>query len=351
MQPVSALAWSRNGSELAGVSVDGDLALYLLEDRQALHIQLGKRNDDLGPITQIALLQQRHDAHPAALLALSARGLVVDLYSLSNPKRPTSRVRIDQSDAANSPSPDQAFGRASLLPQYDTILLSTSIGNQLHAIKFDLPAELSPPSRLTDYVTWCKGPLSASQQEADSVNAGLKSSPYFIDTQSISTPHHVLQMVSAELSEKPGIFYLHADGFEQISLDPAFYDAFESKTSNESEANSGSSEVNKGLPTQTEAPKPSTANGNEFLEAFDNSVRDLPHFSNAPLQSADAATGRTSPAVNSVPIDTTSATDSTHETFQHLITQQNLVFSQMLAAQQQIHETRYQQLSKELALL
>lgn len=348
------MAWSPSGSVLAGISLEGSVGLFNIETRESLRIQLGKRDDALGPITQIALLQEARHAYPTALLVASARGLLLDIYDLARPGRPASRVRLDEDDPAGSTSGGKGFGRASLFSCYNTIFLSASTETRIHALQFSLPREDLSPGTLSDFAAWCRrlSPESEPEPQTQSMNGNvdIKRIPHFLASQIISTPHKVLQMITTELGGRPGVFYLHADGFEQISLDLSFFDVRESTGTDAAEANLSTYNGGTSVDLVTAEAEQSIAGAEDaFLRTFDSSVQDLP----GPVRpvTVKADTLDTQGNLNGTPIASEAPVDGMLEVFQQLLAQQNVAFSQMLAAPQRLYEAQYEQFSRDMAAL
>lgn len=345
-QSAAAITWSTNGSVLAAISADGNLGFYDFESTQTFHTKLSTETDHIGQVNQIELLQTKAPGHPSALLVAACEGTVVDLYDLNNLHRPASRLRVCTDRMKDSPESDQTYARMCLVPGYQSLLLSVSSENTIQSVNFKLSEIDRVDGSVSNFEDWMKHMTSPRQKFGDT-DGTQTSATQFIKSCAISTPNLVSQLVAAELNGIPGAFYLHGEGFEQIILDTGFLTRHDSP-----------SPLAAADPVIPVADR-STSHRlpvDELLKTFDESLR----IEQATLGTSDK------PVRNEIQTEKSQgerqAVRSTHlqddadihglfAMIQKELADQNHRFAQMLAAQQQMQEARFFQLSRELAAM
>lgn len=353
IQPVTAATWSSNGSILTGISTQNHLAFWETTTKQAYYSHLGSNSEDLDPVCQIELLQSRPNTYPSAMLVTHRRGLIVELYDLMSLSRPTSRLHVDIGQENQLSEGQKKFARTSVLSGHAALLIAESTDSLIHSVKFSLPQGTALSNSHSDFSHWCDTINIKSQAQQSSLD--LIEIPHFVDYTSIPTTNNVLQMVTAELSERPGVFYLHADGFEQISLRPELFES--------SVVEPQCPDIEQPLLGATLKVDASPQPNNDFLQLFDDSVKTLERAEEAVTNDANALNTIAMPPL---PVPTASqvytdmtpgkGTNETHvedmmDTLQHHLAEQNRIFAQMLASQHQFQEARFLQLSRDIASL
>lgn len=305
-----------------------------LQDQATIALQLGSMDRTLGAPEGIELLIPRLKHKLPSLLVIYSEGAILHMYDLCNLSRPSSRLVVEKQTSTEMQH-GEMFASVCKIQGFDTLAVSPAFSRTINLVTLQFPDRLSedpaPRSLVEQMQSYqLKSPPCATE-------GALTARPHFAVSKCVTTPHDVLQMVVAELGVWPSIFYLHPEGFEQLSLSPAVFGNILNENKHESRA----------VPVADVSPTQHSRR--------DSPAGILPRTT-SPALSRQAALEASIPEAHSAASSagntvSRSSGDPMLAAMQQHLAEQNLVFAQMLATQQQMQEARYLQLSRDIASL
>ena len=210
------MAFSFDGSALVTISERNELSFTSVPSGDLIGSTL------LNPTTQhtacdVALLQSSATGRvPVGLALARAEGNCIEIYDLNNLIKPSSVVRLAAHDEVN-------FGHLNYLSEKALLAISSSSRGSIFFLALDMlehkSQDVESGTTLSDSEALSeifKAPLTPSSESA------RLSITHVVE---LPTSHNVIQTVFSRLDTKENMFYLHSEGFEQVTLDQSLFEA------------------------------------------------------------------------------------------------------------------------------